>query len=221
MINLIKDKIFEYSSKTGMITIYFYVNNRSEIIEKDLLDSWAERMKRLGFVGRDQVEVFDHLCNEIRTGADSFSVLLKTSIMSKGERQDTLNFRGQTISAVDDRKLTVGIITEISNRMNPKYIQYDAGEANKDSGTGILNKKAVTDEIKAAINLATKLGGSKHMFLAVMDIDDFKQVNDTYGHYFGDEVIAHFANALSSTLGSRGIVGRIGGDEFMILFTDC
>lgn len=54
-----------------------------------------------------------------------------------------------------------------------------------------------------------------------MDIDDFKNVNDTYGHYFGDEVIAGFAAELRKNIGDKGIIGRIGGDEFICLFTDC
>ena len=49
------------------------------------------------------------------------------------------------------------------------------------------------------------------MYLMVWDIDDFKQVNDTYGHYFGDEVIKHLATELNRAVANRGLVGRIGG----------
>ncbi len=54
----------------------------------------------------------------------------------------------------------------------------------------------------------------------IIDIDNFKSVNDTYGHRFGDEVIADLASELRRTVGERGIIGRIGGDEFMCLLTD-
>ena len=55
------------------------------------------------------------------------------------------------------------------------------------------------------------------MFLMILDIDNFKSVNDSYGHYFGDEVIKAFADSLKLSVGGRGIVGRIGGDEFVML----
>lgn len=72
----------------------------------------------------------------------------------------------------------------------------------------------MTDEATAAINLANVVGCDHSMYLMVWDIDDFKQVNDTYGHYFGDEVIKHLATELNRAVANRGLVGRIGGDEF-------
>lgn len=50
VMNMIQDKMFEYNHHTGIFTIYCYVNNRSEIIEKDDLKAWEERMMRLGFI---------------------------------------------------------------------------------------------------------------------------------------------------------------------------
>lgn len=54
--------------------------------------------------------------------------------------------------------------------------------------------------------------------MAIIDIDDFKQINDTYGHYVGDEVIRVTGQRLSAVLGEVDYICRYGGDEFMILF---
>ena len=70
--------------------------------------------------------------------------------------------------------------------------------------TDDINKTAVSDR-------------NRQMFLMILDIDNFKSVNDSYGHYFGDEVIKAFADSLKLSVGGRGIVGRIGGDEFVML----
>ena len=78
----------------------------------------------------------------------------------------------------------------------------------------------MTDEATAAINLANVAGCDHSMYLMVWDIDDFKQVNDTYGHYFGDEVIKHLATELNRAVANRGLVGRIGGDEFLVLLKE-
>ncbi|MBQ4283085.1 MAG: GGDEF domain-containing protein, partial [Lachnospira sp.] len=218
MLTQIKEKIFEYDFNKGIINIYMYINGRVEFIEKDFLDSWQQRMIALDLVESSQVEAFNNLCDNIRKGVDSFSVTFQSKIMSKGGRRDTLNFRGETLTESSGKTMVVGLISEIGGRIEQKAVLYD-NTANKDSATGVLNKKAVTDGIIEAIKVANGTD-KKRMFLSVMDIDDFKSVNDTYGHYFGDEVILSFAGELQRTIGNRGLIGRIGGDEFTILFTE-
>ena len=58
--------------------------------------------------------------------------------------------------------------------------------------------------------------GSKFVFCLV-DIDYFKNINDSYGHLIGDKALETFANGLTELLGDKGIVGRFGGDEFMFV----
>ena len=56
--------------------------------------------------------------------------------------------------------------------------------------------------------------------LCLCDIDNFKQVNDNYGHMKGDEVLTIFAKKIEDSIGKKGIVGRYGGDEFMIILEE-
>lgn len=218
MLTQIREKVFEYDFHTGMFCIYFYMDGRSEMIEKDYLDDWQKRMLRLGYVTDANVEIFNSMCDDIRKGTDSFAYTFQSTIMSKGGRRDTLNFRGESLTDGSRKSLVVGLISEIGGRIGQKAVLYD-NLANKDA-TGLLNKKAVTDDIVAAIKAEKDAQSSKKLFLIIYDIDDFKSVNDTYGHYFGDEVIMSFATELSRTIGSRGIAGRIGGDEFITLLTE-
>ncbi len=214
----IDEKVFEYDLKTGVFQMYFYANGRAEMIEKDFLDAWQQKVLSFDYVEKSEIESFNRLCDYIRSGADSFSITFKSRFMTKGSRRDTLNFRGNTVTDGIDKTIVVGIITEVGGRIEPKAVLFD-NAANKDSATGILNKKAVTDEIKSSIE-GTDATDKKQMYLMVSDIDDFKSVNDTYGHHFGDEVILSFATELQRTIGDRGVVGRIGGDEFMVLYKD-
>lgn len=57
--------------------------------------------------------------------------------------------------------------------------------------------------------------------LIVLDIDKFKNINDTYGHLIGDEVIIHIARALEENLRESDIISRFGGEEFVVLLQDC
>lgn len=61
--------------------------------------------------------------------------------------------------------------------------------------------------------------GQKFLF-GLIDIDNFKEINDTYGHLMGDKVLETFANELSKILGEKAIIGRFGGDEFMFAIED-
>ena len=74
--------------------------------------------------------------------------------------------------------------------------------------------------ITEEINKAVADNKNRPMYLMILDIDNFKSVNDSYGHYFGDEVIKSFADSLRISVGGRGLAGRIGGDEFMVLLKD-
>lgn len=68
--------------------------------------------------------------------------------------------------------------------------------------------------------LEQRVAASAHFSVAIVDIDGFKGVNDTYGHVAGDEILRQFANELRSACRSTDVVGRWGGDEFLIVL-DC
>lgn len=86
--------------------------------------------------------------------------------------------------------------------------------ANTDSLTGIFNREYM--EKKADHWLQS---GSTVVCI-VFDIDDFKKINDGYGHLFGDEVIRNTASACMALIGKNEVFGRYGGDEFVILMKD-
>ncbi len=88
--------------------------------------------------------------------------------------------------------------------------------ADTDELTGLANRRSFLKHLSVEISRFKRF---KEAFsLAIMDIDHFKQVNDTYGHDVGDEVLKIIAQVLTNTLRNYDIVGRIGGEEFAILF---
>lgn len=88
----------------------------------------------------------------------------------------------------------------------------------KDPLTGLYNKVATKELIDDYLS-HNKASESIHAFLMI-DIDNFKSINDCLGHAFGDEVISELSDSLKSLLRSTDIVGRIGGDEFCVFMKD-
>jgi diguanylate cyclase (GGDEF)-like protein len=90
--------------------------------------------------------------------------------------------------------------------------------ATKDMLTGLCNRSHFNDSIQKLISMSIR---NHHTFgLLVLDLDNFKQVNDNHGHQQGDEVLIEFANVLTSSLRECDHAFRFGGDEFCCLLID-
>jgi len=88
-------------------------------------------------------------------------------------------------------------------------------EAREDSKTGLLN--AATWEREAVAEVGRAIRTSSPLAVALLDLDRFKEVNDTYGHLVGDEVLRHVAESMTGLLRDYDLAGRFGGEEFVML----
>ena len=88
--------------------------------------------------------------------------------------------------------------------------------ATKDSVSGLLNRMAAEQFVKDRLR-EQKAGDNCALF--IIDLDDFKKVNDQYGHLAGDHAIAQSAKILSGLFRASDIVGRLGGDEFIVFLS--
>jgi len=84
-----------------------------------------------------------------------------------------------------------------------------------DSLTGLANRNQFNERFQQSISLARREG--KHLAIMVLDLDNFKQVNDTFGHPTGDALLVKVAEILQKHCRETDVVGRLGGDEFVIL----
>ncbi|MBQ3789627.1 MAG: response regulator [Lachnospiraceae bacterium] len=95
---------------------------------------------------------------------------------------------------------------------NRERIKELTKESSTDGLTGFLNKTHVERKLAETCRYETGV-------LAILDMDDFKLVNDIYGHETGDQIIVAFAKFLKEHTRGTDIVGRVGGDEFLVFFT--
>ena len=87
--------------------------------------------------------------------------------------------------------------------------------ARHDTLTGLPNRRMFFDRLEHAIVSSRRSG--KHLAVLFVDLDRFKEINDTLGHAAGDSVLVNFAKLLKATVREADTVARLGGDEFVIL----
>ncbi len=91
--------------------------------------------------------------------------------------------------------------------------------AYRDELTGCLNYRFIIELFKREISQSKR--NNKEMIVIMLDLDNFKTVNDHFGHMMGNEVLKWFANILKISVRNLDIVGRYGGDEFLLILPEC
>lgn len=89
--------------------------------------------------------------------------------------------------------------------------------ADFDELTGVMNRRTLKKEFEKEISK----NNNKKSSLVMIDMDNFKMLNDNFGHYFGDIALKHFSDILIKAVGAHGYVSRFAGDEFVLMFKDC
>ena len=196
---------FEYKVEQNRFELYKYMNERTLPIYLGPLDEFVEKMERENHPTDEQKEQMQTFCSYLKTTNVSFE--MEFTMIHHGS---TSTCRVKGGSLYKNKELVAGIM--IPNQLTEQEAYYMTPAA-RDAGTGLFNKKAITEYTMERLHLSD---GTTRWFV-LFDIDDFKNINDTFGHLFGDQVIRKVADVLQINVGYRGVVGRFGGDEFFVL----
>lgn len=120
---------------------------------------------------------------------------------------------GRRTVAADGRDAIISVLTDISQQIETQLFLEQA--AISDPLTGIYNRKG------GQIHIAETLKQVSDYFFLMVDLDNFKRINDLYGHQQGDHVLCLTANQLRKTFRKTDIICRLGGDEFAIFVPNC
>ncbi|MFC5406189.1 diguanylate cyclase domain-containing protein [Cohnella soli] len=136
--------------------------------------------------------------------------LLSLALGSELGKQITYDDKIRVLN--DYEELLVQLRAEIERRekLESELIQL----TERDILTGLLNRRGFSDRIEGWINRASREEGLFGVFY--LDLNKFKQCNDTYGHEVGDLVLVEFANRIKRAVRDSDLIARVGGDEFVV-----
>lgn len=144
----------------------------------------------------------------VATGVDA-EFELPSLLSAQGERQWFL------VRATLANDKIEGSLQDITERV--KATQKLRFFADHDALTGILNRRGIEEVLNRAL---AALGRGQPLVLAYIDLDRFKLINDLFGHAAGDEVLCQICDRINEVLAEGQQIGRVGGDEFVIVFNN-
>ncbi len=189
---------YTFDPQKNSVVCYRYDVGK-EIIGNQPIDEWANSL--VARVSEDCREVVDKFCTELKNGTRSIEYMIESK-----QGKSSLHLTGTAIYFDDFHIMTVGRIGDPYKSSNHEFVR-------RDQLTGLFLKDNITNFAKRRINelnLPTAI--------AIIDVDDFKNVNDNFGHSKGDEVLKKCASIIEAQSDGFGKAGRIGGDEFLLIF---
>ncbi|QBJ79626.1 bifunctional diguanylate cyclase/phosphodiesterase [Aquitalea sp. USM4] len=133
-----------------------------------------------------------------------------------GSRHDVVFYKATFDKADGSLGGLVGLILDISERKQMEQAIWR--EANYDALTGLPNLRLLRDRLSEELERARRQGST--LALLFIDLDRFKEVNDTLGHHVGDQLLIQAAERIQAVVRSSDTVSRQGGDEFVVILSD-
>jgi diguanylate cyclase (GGDEF)-like protein len=184
-------------------------------LARELVDPQPERLRRgspLAALARDHARQREALGFAPREIVTEFLVLRRVLWRFVAERAAVLALEDvlaaeHRLNATIDRLVTECVVAYFDRATSEL-----AHEARHDQLTGLLHHQAFLDELELELERAARYGHG--VALVFLDLDRFKEINDTHGHPEGDRVLRRLAKLLRETLRVSDLAGRMGGDEF-------
>jgi diguanylate cyclase (GGDEF)-like protein len=191
-------------------------------------DAISERLCRLalasdGALGLDDLRGLDYLSQDGEKAP--FRAYIGAPINVRGSVVGTLNFVSKSVRkpgfSETDRDLVQLVSALVGNTIERRRAHERLHRlAYFDTLTGLPNRVQFVERLAEAVSNIASSGNHRRLAIIFLDLDDFKEINDTFGHMRGDAVLSVIGERLRLRVGSRGTVARMGGDEFAILLTD-
>jgi diguanylate cyclase (GGDEF)-like protein len=140
--------------------------------------------------------------------------ILAVEPMAAVDAQGAAYRRTLLLAALITLALAAGLATRLGRPLARRFGELSR-QASSDALTGLANRRTFDERLEEEIERAARLG--THLALVLVDVDDFKRVNDVHGHQAGDDVLRAISHALRAVTRELDLTARLGGEEFALL----
>lgn len=202
---------FELSFKPHILRFY---GDLKGIIGTDVEDLYGEAVYDIyDWIHEDDASLRSRLNHYFDSGEEKFSTEIRIRHIKGSYRWYRIVGIMQKDLLHKKNSIFVGKIMNVDEEMAEEKDLIQRAE--NDLLTGVLNKTTM----EKRISLMLKDRGNQYVIFYMVDLDNFKNVNDTLGHIYGDKAIVDTAQALNKVFADQDCVGRLGGDEFAVCVT--
>ncbi|SFB48397.1 PAS domain S-box-containing protein/diguanylate cyclase (GGDEF) domain-containing protein [Nocardioides alpinus] len=184
----------------------------SVMVGLEPVDMVGHRLGAFETPGEDRIQ--DHLGRLMFRRGESHST--ECRLRDSGGNDVNVSLSSTVVSDSEMGDIVMVNVVDISDRR--RYLDRLSHLADHDVLTGLANRRRFETELERHLDHCRRHGPSGALLL--LDLDNFKQVNDSLGHNAGDQLLVVIAGLLRRSIRSTDVVGRLGGDEFAILLTD-
>lgn len=166
-----------------------------------------------GDIEEESLEAFTLAFERVCQGSEQEECVIKVRLGSGKELWSKISLTGvRDHSGAAVR--VIGMVEDITRQKKEELLL--AHKSEHDSMTGLYNKGTTVAKIEEKLHT---LEGIRSGVFLMLDVDRFKQINDSYGHPFGDKILVKVSDILQKNFREGDIVGRLGGDEFCVFFS--
>lgn len=224
VVKLFSDVFFEIDFTNDRIA--FGSTKRSKDLQLDRLETYSatyEYALTHGVYEEDRelfIQTFEraHVLEHIRQMKDKSSDVIALEVRWYHITGMVIWVSLTLVPVFDQNGESPTMIGYVKNINNQKSKELDLMKRAQQDGLTKTNNKVTTQHLIETILLRNNEQAS-HALL-VIDLDNFKQINDQFGHLVGDKVLQYVSNSLRAVLRSSDVIGRIGGDEFLVFLMD-
>lgn len=183
---------------------------------KLMLATFIERLSQISDnTGQFRGEI-DHFAKVVETARslEDLGPALQAVLGATRNMEESARQVGSELSSIRERAMKAEEeIIKLQNELDQASIQ-----ARLDPLTGALNRRGLDEAFTREVNATRRRGTS--LCLAMLDIDNFKQLNDSHGHDSGDAALSHLVSVARTSMRPQDTLARFGGEEFLILLPD-